>query len=119
MKQTGISGETFEQAVRLDLLPMLENGAIDFSRGWVGISDYIERAEGNSSYVSRIARVQDEIRRRISGFHGSISSREESSPILEASHQEWWAREGFFSEEAARAFKKAEANGQVRIFSRK
>lgn len=52
-----------------------------------------------------------------------LSRRQSYSPIqgqsIPSSSPEWWDEQGFLSEAAGLAFKKAMANGQVRIFSRR
>jgi hypothetical protein len=58
-----------------------------------------------------------EARRAFERNSGNI--RIKGQKIGSQSSQEWWATEGFLSEAAALAFKKADANGHARIFNRK
>ncbi len=108
IKETGMSNETFQQAVRLRILPVLENGMIDFSGGWNGIARFAETARGDEGYASRISTIHEEVEKRISSLHESRSTLGRSSPIVEDSGE-------FFSDAGRKAFTKAAARGQVRI----
>jgi hypothetical protein len=109
LEETGIDERTFGQACRLGLIPLLENGNIDFSGGWVGLNGRIEIAEPDASYISGIRSTKAAVEERIS----KGSSHGPRQPIPSPPKGE--ERGEFFSEEGQRAFEKAASRGQVRI----
>jgi hypothetical protein len=138
---------TFQEALSLGLIPLTGSGAIDFSKGWFGLARYAEKKDLTPE-KEHLDQIRSRIEEGIVGSRRSYSAPPGMSTMVEdgvfftpegrAAFQKnavnirikgqqissqlspsWWETEGFLSEEAAVAFKKAESAGQVRIFSRK
>jgi len=94
----------FDEAVRMGLFPIKENGKVDFSNGWEGIADFME---GLTDEEIKAAMAADSNRQTI------------REKIRQGVGGSQWEEEGFLSEEGYRAFCRAEANNRVHIFSKR
>jgi len=119
----GMDREIFDEAVRVGLFPIKENGKVDFSRGWDGIYDFlISRSASDIEHAINANQVRedlrDKIRREVESMKHQakrkIATREMHSGIY--SPKSNWQEEGFLSEEGQRCFYEQLRAGNIRIF---